>query len=75
MFCLVLLQYLLPAVERTLRGRYNLSDKDVSGLQVAQGISLMVTIILVGYFGSFRASKIRCIAMGMVISGKSVNHL
>jgi hypothetical protein len=62
---------MLPAVERVLKRRHNLTDKDVTALYVAQGISLMVAVVIVGYFGNFRARKIRCIGAGMALSGKS----
>jgi hypothetical protein len=72
---LVFLQYMLPAVQRTLKTRYKLTEKEVTGLYVAQGISLMVSVLLVGFFGNFRAMKIRCIGAGMALSGKTVVRL
>ena len=65
----VVLQHMLPAVEPTLKRRYKLTDKEVTGLSVTQGISLIVAVILLGYFGNFRARKIRCISAGMALSG------
>ncbi len=65
-----MLQHMLPAVGRTLRTRYDLTDKDITGLHVAQGISFMAAVLFIGYFGNFRARKIRCIGAGMALSGK-----
>ena len=65
-----MLQHMLPAVQRTLKTRYNLTDKDITGLNVAQGISLILSLFFVGYFGNFRARKIPCIAIGMALTGR-----
>ena len=67
---LVMVQFMLPAVQRTLKRRYDLTDKDITGLNVAQGISLILALVLVGYFGNFRARKIRCIGIGMALTGR-----
>lgn len=68
----VVLQHMLPSVQRTLKTRYKLTDTDVRGLNAAQGVSLMVALVFVGYFGNFRSRKIPCIAAGMALSGKLV---
>ena len=65
-----MIQHMLLAVERTLKQRFHLSDKDINGLNIAQGVSLVTAVIIFGFFGNFRAKKIHCIASGLAVTGK-----
>ena len=63
---------LLPIVQMSLTVRFNLSEKDMNVLMIVQGISAIISVIVVGYLGSFH-HKIRWITAGMVLTGSLSN--
>lgn len=64
----IIIMGLLPIVQMSLTVRFNLSEKDMNVLMIVQGISAIISVIVVGYLGSFH-HKIRWITAGMVLTG------